>query len=72
MDVQQKNKTFYKVKINRRVFIILDLYLVGLLNINGNAEIINKVVMFSFAYLYEKKIVKPAIDMLETEIKNVE
>jgi len=45
---------------------------VGLLNINGNAEIINKVVMFSFAYLYEKKIVKPAIDMLETEIKNVE
>ena len=60
-----------KRSTNLRVFgaalIVLDLYLMGLFNVAGNASIINTVLLFSFAYFYEKKIVKPAIEIEKNE-----
>jgi hypothetical protein len=52
-----------KLRLIGGALIILDLYIVGLFNIDGNAGIINTVVLFAFAYFYEKRIVNPAIEL---------
>ena len=56
-----------KLRVFGAVVIVLDLYLMGLFNVAGNASIINTVLLFSFAYFYEKKIVKPAIEIEKNE-----
>lgn len=52
-----------KLRLIGVCLIILDLYLIGLLDVSDNVNIINTVLLFSFAYFYEKKIVKPAIEL---------
>ena len=52
-----------KLRVFGAVVIVLDLYLMGFFNVAGNASIINTVLLFSFVYFYEKKIVKPAIEI---------
>jgi len=56
-----------KLRLFGGVVIVLDLYLMGLFNVAGNANIINTVLLFTFAYFYEKKIVKPAIEIEKKE-----
>jgi hypothetical protein len=56
-----------KLRLIGVAVILLDLYLMGLFNVAGNANIINTVLLFSFAYFYEKKIVKPAIEIEKKE-----
>jgi hypothetical protein len=56
-------KSSTKLRLIGGAVIILDLYLVGLFNIAGNAGIINTIALFAFAYFYEKRIVKPAIEL---------
>lgn len=61
-----------KLRLIGGVVIVVDLYLMGLFNVTGNANIINTVLLFSFAYFYEKKIVKPAIENEKIENTNNE
>ena len=56
-----------KLRLIGVAVIVLDLYLMGLFNVAGNANIINTVLLFTFAYFYEKKIVKPAIEIEKKE-----
>ena len=49
------------------VVIVLDLYLMGLYNVTGNANIVNTLFLIAFAYFYEKKIVKPVIELQKNE-----
>ena len=56
-----------KLRLIGAAVIVLDLYLMGLFNVAGNANIINTVLLFTFAYFYEKKIVKPAIEIEKKE-----
>jgi hypothetical protein len=39
----------------------------GLYNVTGNANIVNTVLLFVFVYFYEKKIVKPVIELQKNE-----
>ena len=56
-----------KLRVIGATVIVSDLYLMGHFNVAGNANIINAVLLFSFAYFYEKKIVKPAIEIEKNE-----
>jgi len=56
-----------KLRLFGGVVIVLDLYLMGLYNVTGNANIVNTVLLFAFAYFYEKKIVKPVIELQKSE-----
>jgi len=56
-----------KLRLFGGVVIVLDLYLMGLYNVTGNTNIINTVLLFTFAYFFEKKIVKPAIELEKSE-----
>jgi hypothetical protein len=56
-----------KLRLIGVAVIVLDLYLMGLFNVAGNANIINTVLLFTFAYFYERKIVKPATEIEKKE-----
>lgn len=56
-----------KIRLIGATVIVFDLYLMGLFNVTGNANIINTVLLFSFAFFYEKKIVKPAVKIEKNE-----
>jgi len=56
-----------KLRLFGVIVIVLDLYLMGLYNVTGNTNIVNTVLLFAFAYFYEKKIVKPAIELEKNE-----
>lgn len=56
-----------KLRLTGAIVIILDLYLMGFYNVAGNASMINTFLLISFVYFYEKKIVKPAIEIENTK-----
>ena len=56
-----------KLRLIGATVIVLDLYLMGLFNVAGNAKIINTFLLFTFAFFYENEIVKPAIEIEKKE-----
>jgi len=56
-----------KLRLIGATVIVLDLYLMGLFNVAGNANIINTFLLFTFAFYYENEIVKPAIEIEKKE-----